>query len=286
VWETILTTLLLTLIILCTLWLERSSSYSAWIGYGFLWSLTALTSAATLATLPFLGLWILVRQRRNGISSAGPVLAASLAFLMAVTPWIWRSSRTYGRFVAFRGNAGLEVMVGNSDDTSNPSNWKVLPGENRTELEKLQRIGEPLYMAEKQREAKETIVNHPLRFAGQSLRRILFSWTNLWGFPPHWTLDASGAFDVLTYSSISLLAFLGVSWMIRSRWDYAVPLLVPLVFFPVVYYLTHEDVRFRHPIDPEVVIFAVCGVFSLLRQDAEMLCEDTTFEALEESTIA
>jgi hypothetical protein len=285
VWETILTTLLLTLILLYTLFLEHSMSYLAWIGYGLLWSLAALTSAATLSTLPFLGMWILARQRRNGANCAGHVVAASLVFLVAVAPWIWRCSQTYGRFVAFRGNVGLEVMVGNSDDTSNPSNWKILPGENRTELEKLRRVGEPAYMAEKQFEAKEVIENHSLRFAGQTLRRILFTWTDLWNFPPHWSLDGSSVPDVLTYSFISFLAFAGLGWAIRNRWDYAAPLVILLVFFPLVYYLTHEDVRFRHPIDPVVVILAVCGVFSLRRQETEMSCDRQNFNPLEESLI-
>jgi 4-amino-4-deoxy-L-arabinose transferase-like glycosyltransferase len=273
VWETILTSLLLTWILQYTLFLEHSSSYLAWTGYGLLWSLAALTSAATLSTLPFLGIWILVRQRRNGTRCAGPVMAASLFFLVAVAPWIWRCSRTYGRFVAFRGNAGLEVMVGNSDDTSNPSNWKMLPGENAAELMKLQRVGEPAYMAEKERDAKDVIVNHTLRFAGQTLRRVLYTWTDFWNFPPRWSLDASGVPDVLTYSMISFLAFAGLGWSIRNRRDDSAPLMILLVFFPLVYYLTHQDVRFRHPIDPVVVIFAVYGVSSLRRQAAEMPCD-------------
>ena len=201
------------------------------------------------------------------------LVAASLVFLVAVAPWTLRCSRTYGRFVAFRSNFGLEFMVGNSNDTSNPSNWNMLPGENRVELEKLQRIGEPAYMAEKQREAKEVIAHHSLRFAGLTLRRILFTWTDLWNFPPRWSLDASGLPDVLTYSFISLLAFAGIGWAIHNiRYD-TIPLLIPLVFFPIVYYLTHQDVRFRHPIDPVVVIFAVYGVISFRRQRAGMSWE-------------
>ena len=145
---------------------------------------------------------------------------ASLVFLAAVAPWIWRCSRTYGRFVAFRSNFGLEVLVGNSNDTSNPSNWKVLPGENSAEMEKLQRIGEPAYMAEKQREANEIIARHPLRFAGLTLRRILFTWTGMWDFPPHWSLVDTGLPNVLTYSFFSLLAFAGIGWAIRDRRDY------------------------------------------------------------------
>ena len=270
VWETILTALLLTLLLLYTLHLERSVSYIAWIGYGLLWGFTSLTSAVTLSTLPFFGIWILVRHRQDRANCVGPLVAASLVFLVAVAPWTLRCSRTYGRFVAFRGNFGLEVMVGNSNDTSHPSNWSILPGENRVELEKLQRVGEPAYMAEKDHEARELIEQHPLRFAGQTLRRILYAWTDLWNFPPRWILDTSGLPDVLTYSLISFLAFAGLGRAIHNVRYGTIPLLVPLLCFPIAYYLTHQDVRYRHPIDPVVVIFAVYGVISFRGQRARM----------------
>jgi 4-amino-4-deoxy-L-arabinose transferase-like glycosyltransferase len=286
VWETILTTLLLTLLILYTLHLEHSVSCFAWIGYGLLWSLTALTSAATLSTLPFLGIWILVRQWRNNRNPVGQVVAASLVFLVTVAPWVSRCSQLYGRFVAFRGNFGLEVMVGNSNDTSHPSNWNMLPGENRAELEKLKSGGEPAYMAEKLREARQVIASHPVRYAGQTLRRMVYSWTELWNFPPPWNLDGSGVPDILTYSFISLLAFIGLGRAIRSCWQDAMPLMIPLIFFPVVYYLTHQDVRFRHPIDPMVVIFAAYGALAFRRQTPASPGEGRTLGSVPEESLS
>jgi 4-amino-4-deoxy-L-arabinose transferase-like glycosyltransferase len=265
IWDTVLGTLLLTLLVLYTLRLERSSNYAAWLGYGLLWALAALTNANTLSTLPFFGLWILLRQWRSRTLRWGPIVAASLVFLAGVAPWVWRSSKVYGRFVAFRGNFGLEVMVGNSSDTSRPSNWDETPGSNLGELQKFQRLGEPAYMAEKQREATRVIQKRPLWYAGQTLRRILYTWTNLWEFPPRWTFDEVGLPNALVYTMFTVLAFLGLRWAIRNRWQETIPLLIPLIFFPIVYYLTHQDDgRFRHPIDPVVILFAACGIWSLL----------------------
>jgi hypothetical protein len=71
--------------------------------------------------------------------------------------------------------------------------------------------------------------------------------------------------DVLFYSAISLLAFIGLGWALRHHLQQATPLVFPLVFFPIVYYLTHQDDgRFRHPIDPVVIIFAACGACLLV----------------------
>jgi hypothetical protein len=108
------------------------------------------------------------------------------------------------------------------------------------------------------------IESRPLWYAGQTLRRILYTWTNVWQFPPPWTFDEVGLPNALMYMIFSVLAFIGLGWAIRNRLEETIPLLIPLIFFPIVYYLTHQDDgRFRHPIDPVVIIFAACGVYSL-----------------------
>ena len=273
VWETALTTLLLTLIVLATLHIERSTSFIAWVGYGLLWGFAALTSPAVLSTLPFLGVWVWVRHWRRGSNCTGVAVVASLVFLACVAPWIWRCSQTYGRFVAFRSNFGLEILVGNSDDTSNPFNWNVVPAtavtNNPSELDKLIRVGEPAYLAEKDHEARELVEQHPLRFAGLTLRRILYTWTSFWDFSPRSWLDDSGLPNILTYSLISLLAWIGLGRAIHDGRDGVVPLAILVVCFPLVYYITHPEIRFRHPIDPVVVIFVVYGAISFRRQKGE-----------------
>ena len=270
VWETTLTTLLFSLVVLATLHLEGSTRFSAWLGYGALWGIAALTNPAVLSTLPFLGAWVWLRHWRRGENCTAVAGVASLAFLFVVGPWIWRCSQAYGRFVAFRGSLGLEVLVGNSDDTRTPSDWKVLPGENPAEMEKLKRLGEPAYMAETQREAGELIVRQPLRFAELTLRRALFTWTGLWDFPPRWNLDDSGLPNVLVYSFVSLSAFAGVGWAIHDRRDGVIALLIPLIFIPLPYYLTHADIRFRHPIDPGIVVFMAYGAIAFREQKLKL----------------
>jgi len=254
VWDTTLTTLLFSLVILATLRLERSTSRGAWLGYGALWGVAALTDPAVLSTLPFLGAWVWLRHWRRGENCTAVAAAASLVFFCATGPWIWRCSQVYGRFVAFRGGIGLEVLVGNTNPQV-PSNFTVLPGDDPVEMENVKRLGEPAYMAEKQREAWEVISRRPSRFVGLTLRRVLYTWTGFWNFPLRWKLDGTGLPNLLTYSFVSLLALAGVSRAVRDRRDGVIPLVIPLVLFPVAYYLTHSDSRYRHPIDPIVVVF-------------------------------
>lgn len=262
VWDTTLTTLLFSLLVLATLRLERSTSLSAWLGYGALWGIAGLSNPAVLSTLPFLGAWVWLRHWRRGENCTGLAIAASLVFLLATAPWIWRCSRVYGRFVAFRGSVGLEVLVGNSDDTSSSSNFNVLPGNNSVEMEKVKRLGEPAYMAEKQREAGDVIARRPFRFAGLTLRRILQTWTDLWDFHPRWTLDEAGLPNILTYCFVSLVALAGLHRAIQDRPGGIAPLVIPLIVLPIAYYLTHFEIRYRHPIDPLVVVFMAYGAMT------------------------
>ena len=119
-------------------------------------------------------------------------------------------------------------------------------------------------MAEKQQEAKELIEQQPSRYVGLTLRRILNTWTGVWEFPSRWTMDDSGLPNILMYSLISLLAFTGIVSAIRDHRDCVFPLLILVIVFPFVYYLTHSDMGFRHPIDPVIDIFLVYGISSCL----------------------
>jgi hypothetical protein len=277
VWETTVTTFLLTSIVLATFYIERSKSLFAWISYGLLWGVIALTSPAALSTLPFLGLWTVYRHWQRGSNCTGVAVVSSLVFLATVAPWTWRCSETYGRFVAFRSNFGLEILVGNSKDISNPFNWNVLPaagGKNNSfELTKLIRIGESAYLAEKDREAWELVVRRPARFAGLTLRRMLYTWTSYWDFSRRPWLDDSGLPNILMYSLISFLAWTGLVKAIRDGRDGIFPLAILVICFPLVYYITHPEIRFRHPIDPAIVILLVNGVMSLRRQEQESHAE-------------
>jgi 4-amino-4-deoxy-L-arabinose transferase-like glycosyltransferase len=273
IWETILTMLLLTLLTSLTLHLERSPSLIAWVGYGLLWGFTALSNPVTLSTLPFLGAWIWLRHWRRGKNCTGDAVIASIMFFIVITPWIWHASRNYGRFVAFRSDFGLEFLFGNTGVGSSPVRLNILPDENPVEMEKVQRMGESLYLAGKQLEAREWFGQHRIRFAELTLRRILYNWTGLWDFGPIWTLDGTGLPHILTYSLVSFLAFAGLAGAIRDDRDGAVPLAILLICFPLVYYITHLEERYRHPIDPVIVIFAVFGAITFRRQWMRMAWE-------------
>jgi hypothetical protein len=54
-----------------------------------------------------------------------------------------------------------------------------------------------------------------------------------------------------------VLSLLGVLFAYREQNEAAVPLASVMLFFPLIFYITHSSSRYRHPIDPVMVVLSV-----------------------------
>ena len=260
VWETSLTTLLLSLLFLLALRMADAADWRAWLGFGLLWGVVALTSPAMLAVLPVMGGWICLQLRRRGKPWAGGAATSALVFLLCVSPWFVRNYRTFGRFIPFRSNFGLELYVGNSMETDEYWHAWNHPAHNASELLAMQRLGEIAYMAEKKRQAFAFIRAHPGVFAWLTLKRVADVWTGVWNLSPNYLLaNWDEALNIPFCTVISLLAFAGLYQVFRhdreTAWLYA----LVLAMEPAAFYITHVEVSYRHPIDPLLIVLAVLG---------------------------
>jgi dolichyl-phosphate-mannose-protein mannosyltransferase len=261
IWETSLTTLLMTLLFLLTFNLERSPRLQTWLVYGLLWGLAALTSPAVLAVLPFLGLWACYRLRRSGRRWGLPAAAGALTLVATVTPWFIRNYRTFHKFIPFRDDFGLELHVGNHGDASHWDADSGHPSHSDAELEEFNRLGELRYMAEKRREALEYIRNHPGLSAWMTMRRIEFFWAGFWSLNRNYLADEPfDPVNIVFRTGLTVLALLGLRRAFQDGIPAAVPCALVCASFPLVYYVTIPEMRYRHPIDPVVVLLAVYGV--------------------------
>jgi len=269
IWDTSLSALMLALIVLATLQVTQTTRLLPWIGYGLLWALGILTNAALVSLLPFLLGWAVFRLRPrapNWIKLAG---AASLACLLTMFPWFVRNYRVFGQVVLFRSNFGLEFWLGNNEQV--PDSWApdLHPNDNPVEREKYRRMGEIPYMAEKQRLAIQFIKTHPRDFLRFCFHRFMNNWTGTWD-PVTDMLPNLPWWDrllVLSNCLFSILAFVGLLFASRSRSEGAFPLAAVLLIFPIIYYISHPSLRYRHPIDPVMtvlVVFAVSCPFAWL----------------------
>ena len=109
-WSTCLLTLLLCWLFLMALELENSRRILSWIGFGLLCGVSALTEPVALSVLPFLGAWTCYRRYRQGRTWLMPGVAASLAFLAVLSPWIIRNYETFHQFIPVRSGLGTRTV--------------------------------------------------------------------------------------------------------------------------------------------------------------------------------
>jgi len=261
VWESCLTALLLTMLFACTLRLSRPQSNWAWAGFGALWGLAALTSPAVLAVFPCMVGWACYQLQRKKKRWAGPAAICALVLLVSVAPWMARNCRTFHRFSPLRDNFWLEVWVGNNGDTSYWAPDDAHPSTSDTELAEYDRLGELGYMAKKKTQAIEFISSHPGVFMVTSIRRFIYTWTGYWSFAPGYlAIEPFDPYNIVFCSGLTVLMLIGLRRAFRVAREAAILFTLVLICFPLIYYLTHPAMNYRHVIDPEIVALAVLAL--------------------------
>lgn len=265
IWPTWLATLLLAILFLMTLRLEDTSSAWDWAAFGLLWGVTALTEPSVISVLLPLATWAgyrLYTQRCRSVSHVAARMAvAAVAFIVTVSPWFIRNYRTFHQFIPFRDNLGLELRVGNNGDNSTWANYDIGPWHSDVEWEQFKQIGEVKYMAEKKQQALEFMSGHPGYVAWSTVRRIGYVWTGFWSLDRRYLADEPlDPPNILLCTALTIFALIGLRRAFRTNAVQAMPYALVLLFFPVVYYITHPEVYYRRPIDPFLLVLAVYAV--------------------------
>ena len=254
IWETSLSAFLLSLLFMLTVEMEGDERPSSWIGYGLLWGLEALTNTAALSFLPFAGCWLAYQLHRHGKRYLAPAIVSAAVFWMAIMPWLIRDYRVMGHFVLVRDNAGNELRLGNNPLSEGQYVLALHPSQNALTLAKYQRMGEYAFCVDQGRLAKEWIAQHPGKFVVITLRRVWFFWN---GIP---RLANNQSLAELKNTHTLLLSVLGVGGLLLAlrRRVHGVFLFASLIIvYPLVYYVCFPEPRYRHPIDPQLIILGV-----------------------------
>ena len=254
VWETSLSTLLLTTIFWLALTLEDRDGWLSWIEFGLLWGLTALNSTSLLSFLPAAGLWAWYRRAQRGKRSLAGVVLASVVFLACIAPWLVRNERTFGRFIFIRDNFGAELRLGNGNGADGTWMEYLHPTQDVYAMRQYQSMGELAYIAMRKRQALDYIRADYPRFARLCLKRFIYFWA---GPPkatlPWWLNDAKNSL----FLASSILMFWGLGRALRMRKPGAWLLFWLILLYPAIYYFVFPAPRYRVPVEPEMTILAV-----------------------------
>jgi Dolichyl-phosphate-mannose-protein mannosyltransferase len=270
IWDTSLSALLAATILLATLALAESDRVLDWCGYGLLWGFALMTNPALGALLPFLLGWLAYRgQGQSRQRWKRVALSAGVAILCCV-PWTIRNYAAFHRFIPLRSNLPFELWIGNNDifDEHARNGRKLIT---RTEeTRRYAQLGETAYMREKWQLASSFMASHPgleLRLTG---RKFASFWTGMESpLKTFRETDSTLIREILLCSFLTAVgAFFGIVALWRSLNVMTFPLAAFPVIFPCLYYVTHADLRYRHPIDPVLCLLtakAATSVWELVR---------------------
>jgi LPXTG-motif cell wall-anchored protein len=250
IWETSLSAFLLSLLFMLTLEMEGDSRLWCWFGYGVLWGITGLTNTSPLAWLPFSGCWLAYQLHRQGKRFVVPAVVGAAVFWMTLMPWLIRNYAVFDEPVFVRDNFGNELRAGNNPLAEGWMVGNYHAGSNAFLFSLFKEVGEPAINAQQARDAEAWIAQHPKRFLVLCFRRFIFFWAGI----PRTGLEQVKNWLFL---ASSLLALGGLWLALRRRMHGTFLFASLLVSYPLVYYLTFPTPRYRHAIDPELVILAV-----------------------------
>jgi hypothetical protein len=217
---------------------------------GLAFGLAALIAPNVLLVPAFFwGIEFVVRSsERMRLFRAG--LAVLAVSLVVVAPWLVRNYRVLGGFAPIRSNFGLELAVGNRPKADGHTYalgfFHIHPVGSSVEQQRLIALGELGYMREKQRQAVDWIVGHPVQFGWLTLRRIWLFWftpDERWcSFEPRLLLFSR------IYGVLGLGVLLELVRLLRGGHRAGGLLVCTFFGLGLPYFLTHVEMRYRLPV--------------------------------------
>jgi len=196
------------------------------------------------------------RDRRKWLFSA----LITLGMILACLPWGWRNYKTFNAVFFIRSNFGLELRMGNHTGAAaamgvmdrRREHIYIHPRALEAEALKVQELGEVVYMRQAGREALDWIAEHPGEFIGLTASRAVHWWLGPLYHPP-------GAFLVTLLTILALLGACVTFPTLASPQRAA--LVIPLLTFPLIYYVVAYMPRYREPIDWIFLLLAGAAVW-------------------------
>jgi type IV secretory pathway VirB2 component (pilin) len=265
IWDTSLSALLAATLLWATLALSKSKRARDWCVYGLLCGVALLTNPALGALLPFLlgwAGWAVCRDCDGSRFAWKRAALAACVALLCCAPWTIRNYTVFHRLIPLRSNLPFELWLGNNDIFDEHARNGRRSITRMEEARRYTQLGETAYLQEKWQLATSFIETHPRLELQLTGRKFVAFWTGTKSpFKNFRETDSPLIKTILLSSFLSAAAgVLGMAALWRKRVAVAFPLAVYPIVFPCLYYVTHADLRYRHPIDPVVLLLAAVAV--------------------------
>jgi len=264
-WESSFSALFFVTMLTLALRTRRTPTRTNWILLGTFTAVAALINPALIFSFVAIMGWAAFQTWRDaqGASSTAarfswksPALGA-IALFVVFAPWPIRNAVRFHAFIPLRSTVGFELWMGNRPGATGRLNESIFPMYNRHELDAYEAQGEVAYIHGKSAAAWSYIGSHPAWFADMTARRFVRFWagTGNAGSPVIYQIHAL---------TTTLLGLLGLGLLFRRDRALAALFALPLLFFPLPYYMTHAEFRYRLNLDPVLVVLAAYAAVEIV----------------------
>lgn len=261
IWEFSLSAALLAWLFLLTMKLAEEPVTKRWIGFGAAWGFAALANPALVSMLPFSGLYAAYRNAKVSKRWLMNAAVSAVMFFAVLSPWLIRNNVVMHRFVFVRDNFWLEFQLGNFHGSTALGFGPLHPTGSARLLQRFHDLGEIGYMDDRKQMAKVFLHDHPAEFRELTWKRMVWFWdgssvlyqANEWWKP----------WEVWWLSVVSLLGFL---FLLTRRPPGWVLFAGAVLVYPIPYYVTYANAKYRHAIEPELALLGAYLVVVLYEE--------------------
>ena len=256
VWETSLSTFLLSLAFLLALRLQQEPTRRDFVLLGLLWGAIALSNPTMLTFMPLSLVWVWFARRNQNASLIPGLLTTIFLCVLVIAPWIIRNNEVLGRFIFVRDNLWMELHLANNPESGGRWTRSEHPGNDPQQMRRFADMGELAYMDSEKQAVIGFVEEHPLEFLEYSVKRLVYFWIG----NPQATLAGSWDLGPARHTAFflsALAAFAGLWLSFRNRQCGTFLFASLMIVFPIPYYIAHPSPRYRHAIEPEMLLLII-----------------------------
>lgn len=261
-WYTALSALFLVGMIALALWAVEHPAMKSWLLIGTYCGIVMWIDPSLVLAMVAIFTWAACHSRLSSCYLPWICLAV---MLIIFAPWPVRNARVMHAFIPLRSSFGYELWQGNRSGADGVFDDALYPTHDQSEYANYAAKGEMAYMHEKSILAENYIRSHPGEFARLTIKRMARFWAGI-GYEVNSNLIRS---HVL---ATSLLGLIGLATLFKRRKAVAMLFLLPILLFPLPYYITDIKFRYRMEIDPIMAMLAaymVTRLYNLLKPGGE-----------------
>jgi 4-amino-4-deoxy-L-arabinose transferase-like glycosyltransferase len=258
IWDFTASAFLLSAVFIVTLDVAEKNTRKLWLSLGTLWALIALTNPALLSIMPFTFLYAAFVNHRSFKPWFASAALAAVLFTAMISPWLIRNELVFGRPVFLRSNYWFEFHLGNYHYSNGMGYSGKHPNNNVAELKKYAAWGEMGYVDHWKADSLLFVRQYPSEFIDLTLHRTWWFWD---GTPIHY--QSNEWWKQWEFWPLSVTGWLGLLFVLTRRPRGWLLFAAALIVYPAPYYFSYAVAKYRHAIEPELVLLSLYCVLVL-----------------------